>query len=281
MMRVFLFAACLAVAAAPTAAAPPWEARVDLPLPVPVQLPAIPDTNPFVRTVDTPPVLRTAPLLERYDITLSVETAAYIDANGRVRRIVPVRTALPGLESEIQDSLLETAFVSGRTGTQDTATWLTLGVDLEGRITRGRAVRVEATLPTAAELPQAVPQPFPETNPHDLELPASPVEQLDRTPSPRRFRARVSSRTFRNPLWLMIEVDEEGRARQVVFLDCAEGLRPWLLDSLGGWAFQPATRQGRPVAAWVQVEGDLEVDLGTLSTERLRVIRQRSYPPAP
>jgi len=281
MMKAFLSTTCLVITVSLAAGAPPWEARIDVPLPTPGELPAIPDTNPFAQVLDTPPVLRATPLQDRYDATLTVEVAAYIDASGRVRRVVPVRTTLPGLETEILANLLETSFASGRAANRDTATWLTLGVDLSGRINRGRAVRIEASAPRAADLPEAVVPPFPGTSPQDLELPATPVEQLERTPSPRRFRTRVSSRTFRQPLWLLVKVDEQGKARQVVFLDCPEGLRPWLLDSLGGWGFQPATRQGRPVAAWAQVEGDLEVDLGTMSTETLRVIRQRTYPPVP
>lgn len=280
MMRPILFATCLAVSATLLAGAPPWETRVDLLVPVPGELPAIPDTNPFAQALDTPPALQAAPLRDRYDTTFSVEFATYIDAGGRVRRAVPVRTPLPGLEGDIQATVLETSFTPAQSGNRDTAVWLTLGVDVGGRINGGRAVRIEATTPAPADLPEAVVPPFPETNPADLQLPATPVEQLDRTPSPRRFRARVSSRKVRQSIWLLAQVDEEGRARQVVFLDCAEGLRPWLLDSLAAWRFRPATRRGQPVPAWAQVEGELEVDLGTFSTESLRVIRQRTYPPA-
>jgi len=280
-MYTFLIATSLLAATTVAAATPPWETRVDLPVPIPVELPAIPETNPFAQRLDTPPVLQAAPLRERFDITLSLEAAAYIDAGGKLRRAVPLRVPLPGVEADIVSTLLETSFNPGQTANRDTATWLTLGVDLSGRINSGRTVRVEAIAPAAEQIPAVASVLVPVATAEDLTLLATPVDQLDRAPTPRRFRARVTSRKIRQPVRLLTEVDEEGRARRVVFLECAEGLRPWLLESMAAWRFRPATRRGGAIPAWAQVEGELEVDLGTFTTESLRVIRQRTYPTAP
>lgn len=280
-MHTFLIAIALLATTTVAAATPPWETRVDLPVPIPVELPAIPETNPFAQRLDTSPVLQAAPLRERFDITLSLEAAAYIDPGGRLRRAVPLRVPLPGVEADIVSTLLDTSFNPAQTANRDTATWLTLGVDLTGRINSGRTVRVEAHSPMSDQLPAVASVLVPVATAEDLALPATPVDQLDRAPTPRRFRARLTSRKVRQTLRVLTEVDEDGRPQRAVFLECAEGLRPWLLESMAAWRFLPATRRGAAVTAWAQVEGELEVDLGTFTTESLRVIRQRTYPSTP
>jgi hypothetical protein len=66
----------------------------------------------------------------------------------------------------------------------------------------------------------------------------------------------------------------------VVFLACPEGLRGWLLASMAAWTFRPAAGTGGPVNAWVQLDGEIEVKMGDLASDALKVMRQGWTPGA-
>jgi len=277
-MRAALLVFCLL--AAPAFAEHPWEMRIDLNVPVPIELPAVPATNPFATTLAIQPVLLQSPLRARFEVTEPAEAAAYIDADGSCRRVVFTRLALPGLTAGLEESLTEAEFTPGRRLGAATPTWAPVVIALRGRIDRGTVVRLAATPadPAAPPVPEAPATPA--VDPRDAQLPGIPVEQLDQLPVAKRFRAKVSGQTFRQPLSVMVEVGPDGRARRAVFLACPDGLRDWVLTSAAEWRFQPGQDGTGPVAAWTRVEGEVEVEMGTLRTDSLRITRAGSYPPA-
>jgi hypothetical protein len=112
-------------------------------------------------------------------------------------------------------------------------------------------------------------------------LPATPAQQLTAFPAPKRFSAKVPSQQFRQPFRLLLEVGAEGKVKRVLFLLCPEGLRSWVLASSGSWLFTPPQGAQGPVGAWFVVQGFLEVRVGTLRAEGLRVGRLASYPAPP
>lgn len=271
----------LLLLAAPALAQKPWELRVDLPVAVPVELPAIPATNPFAAPVTSPPTPATTPMLEKVDTVLHVEAAVYVDTAGVCRRAVLLAAPLPGLTSEVNAAVLETTFVPGQARGQTVPVWLTVMFDLTGRIKEGRVIRAAPTAPDPASPPAPEATPPPSADARDLALPATPAEQLDALPSPKRFRASVSGRTVRQAFRLLVEVTSAGRCARVVFLSCPEGLHQWLLRSLAAWTFRPAIAAGSPATAWVQLDGEVEVELSGVSSDRLRVSRASAYPRAP
>ena len=270
----------LVLVAIPAAAQKPWEVRVDLPMTVPIELPAVPPTNPFAADLVAPPLHVQTALREKFDSTFVVEGAAYVDPSGACRRVVFLRLPLPGIATDIQEALQETDFTPARSLGASVATWLPFTVGLQGRVRGGEVVRMQAAPPVAGgpPTPDAVAMPAPDAR--DLALPNTPVEQLDQMPAAKRFRARTPSRTWKEKVRLLAEVTPEGRCARVVFLSCPDGLRGWLLASLGGWTFTPGRGSDGPIAAWVQLDGELEVEVSALESEVLRVSRQSSYPRA-
>jgi hypothetical protein len=268
----------LVVQTAPAAAQKPWETRLDLRVPVPVDMPALQPANPFAAAVVTPPMPRLTPLAEKYVGVFSIQTSAYIDASGVCQRVVFLRTPWPAVTAETQTVLTETTFAPARAAGAPVATWLPIGIDLNGRIDEGRVIRVQPSTPDPAAPPavERITAPVPQAN--DLALPATRVEQLEVAPQPKRFRAKLGSRAWQQPIRLLAEVATSGRCERVVLLSCPEGLAPWLLASLASWTFAPAQGPDGPVMAWVQLDLDIAVEVGSLSADALRLSRVSMYP---
>jgi hypothetical protein len=265
----------------PATAEKPWETRVNLPVVVPLELPATSSVNPFARRLLSLPAPTGTPMREKFDATLAVQAAAYVDRQGVCRRAVGVKVPFPGLGAEIQQALAETSFTPARSLGGPAATWLPVGFDLEGRIKEGQIVQLKPRAPDAAVPPGPETVAPPAAEAGDLALPATPVESLDVLPAAKRFRISTPARTLRQPLWLLAEIGSDGRCKRVVFLRCAEGLRGWVLSSMAEWTFKPGQDEGGPVTAWIELEGEVSATLSGFSAEGLRVFRQSLYPRAP
>ncbi len=268
----------LALAARPATAEKPWEIKVNLPVPVPVELPAVPPTNPFATPLEEPPVVVASPMVEKLDSVFRTTAALYVDTAGVVRRAVFLQVSLPGLNEELRQALLETSFTPGRALAGQSNAWLDVGIDLEGRVDSAKVVGLRAVPPDPAVPPVPEADSYPAVDPRDLQLSATPVESLEQLPMPKSFRVRLSSRSWRQEFRLLAEVSPQGRCTRVVFLSCPTGLRRYLLASLASWAFRPAQARGASVTAWVNVEGTLEVEVGTLRANALKVTRTSTYP---
>ncbi|MFI5165378.1 MAG: hypothetical protein ACHQQS_02030 [Thermoanaerobaculales bacterium] len=278
MRRLIILATVLL--AAQTQAEKPWEQRVDTAVPVPIVLPAIPPTSPFAIAVVSPPAPNSTPLREKFADLFSVEVAAYIDAQGACRRAVFTRLPWPGLGTELQEGLLETRFTPARAHGGDVPVWLPLGIDLKGRIDEGRVVHLDGAAPDPTAPPVAEAPSAPVPDPRDLALPATSLDSVEKLPTPKRFRARLDGHTWRQPVKLLVAVSAEGHAERVVFLSWPDGLRKWLLTSMAGWLFRPAANATGPAPSWVELNGEVEVRLGDLRADAVRVTRQACYPRA-
>ena len=259
----------------------PWETRVDLPVPVPLELPAVPPTNPFAAPVLSPPSPLATPLREKFADTFPVLATAYVNGEGSCRRVVFTRLPWTGIEADLRQAVSELSFTPARAGGTAVPVWLPIAIDFKGRINEGRITKLQATAPDpgAPPVPEASAPPAPDAP--DLELPATPLTKVEQLASPKRPpRIRVDGRAWRQPIRLLAEVGTDGRCQRVVFLACPEGLRPWLLASMAAWTFQPAAAEAGPVAAWAYLDGVVEVETGNLVSEGLRVMREASYPGA-
>jgi hypothetical protein len=258
----------------------PWELRVDLPVPVPVELPAVPFVNPFAAPVVTPPAPIATPLRAKFPDTFSVLASVYIDAQGTCRRAVFTRLPWAALADALRPLITAIAFTPARASGAPVPVWLRLGIDLKGRIDEGRVARVQGSAPDPAGPPTVEPPPGPEADARDAGLPATPVDRVEQLPNPKRFRVRIDGRTWRQPFRFLAEIGPDGHCRRVVFLACPEGLRGWLLASMADWTFRPAAGAGGAVAAWVQLDGEIEVKMGDLASDTLKVMRQGWAPGA-
>jgi len=274
MRRSAAVAALLLLSAAVTGAQTPkpWEQRVDLDVAVPVELPALPTINPFARPLLVQPAPAATPLLAKYTLTASARGSAYIDAQGVCRRVALTALPLPFAGEPIQQAFREGEFTPGRAGSGPAATWWPFTLELTGRIKEGTVVRVQPAQPPPAELP--VPEATTTAPPAaDPSLPATPIEQLGQPPTVKRLRARVDGRDWQQKVQLLAEVSTDGRCTRVVFLACPEGLRSWLLASLASWTFRPGEDNAGPVPAWVRLDADLQVSIGSLEAGTPRLSR--------
>ena len=274
-MRVIL--AALLIAAVPAAAQRPWEERVDIALPVPVELPSIPPSNPFALAVDTVATAVRTPLAEEFAGTFPVTAAGYVDAEGECRRVVVTVAPLPGLAAVVTTEVGKTRFNPGLLMGTSVPTWVTMAIDLAGRIEEGSVTRIQSVAPDPAAPPTLEPRAFAGPDARDLQLPATSVENLEKLPSPKRFRIRADGLDFRQNVRLLAEIGERGNCARVIFLSCPEGLRGWLVASLAEWTFQPAARAGQAVSAWVIVEAELLVQTSTLRADSVRIVRQDPF----
>ncbi len=279
MRRVIVLS--LLVLSVPVLAQKPWEARVDLPVPVPLELPSVPLTNPFAAPVLSPPSAVATPLREKFTDTFTVLASAYVTSEGSCRRVVFTHMPLPGMDIELRQEVSELNFVPARAGGAAVPTWLALAIDLKGRVNEGRVTKLQATSPDPGTppVPEVAAAPTPDSR--DLNLPATPPTRVEQVAGPKRQpRLRVDGRTWLQPIRLLAEVSPEGRCQRVVFLACPEGLRPWLLASMAAWTFRPAAGKSGPVQAWAVLDGEVEVEVGGLASEGLRVMHGGSYPSA-
>jgi hypothetical protein len=250
---------------------------VDLPVPVPLVLPAVPLTNPFAAPVLSPPSPVATPLREKFTGTFTVFASAYVSSEGTCHRVVFTRMPLPGMDAQLRQEFSELKFTPARAGGAAVPTWLPLAIDLKGRVSEGRVTKLQATSPDPGSppVPEVAVTPTPDAR--DLNLPATPLARLEQLAGPKRPpRMRVDGHTWRQPIRLLADVSAEGRCQRVVFLACPEGLRPWLLASMATWTFHPAAGKSGPVQAWTLLEGEVEVEVGNLASEGLRVMQPGS-----
>ncbi len=253
---------------------------MDLPVEVPLDLPAVALANPFFSEVDAPPQLLAAPQVRNFDGSYPMRAGIYVDAEGACLRAVILEAALPAASSPVVAELARIRFAPGLLGGNAVPTWVTVLLDLKGRVESGSFSRVRTLLPDPQLPPQLAPAPSAAFERRDAQLPASPVEALDQLPLPRRFRLKTGSLTFSQSVRLLLEVTEGGGCGRVIFLDCPEGLRNWLLASAANWSFRPAVRGGLPCSAWVILEGTVAVETSNLAADSLRVVGESPLRPA-
>ena len=276
-----LLAAALALLSIPALAQKPWEMKVDLPVPVPLELPSVPPTNPFAAALLSAPAPVATPLREKFSDTFTVAATLYVTGEGETRRVVFTRLPWPGLANDLRPQLSELKFTPARASGAAVPVWVPLAIDLKGRVAEGHVSRMLGSAPEPGTPPSLEPAAAQAPDARDLELPATPPDKVDQTANPKRPpRIRAEGRTWRQSVRLLAEVSPEGRCQRVVFLACPEGLRPWLLASMASWTFRPGVAQAGPVTAWVQLEGEIELEVDDLASESLRVTRQVASPPA-
>jgi hypothetical protein len=259
--------------AAPTLAQKAWEQRVDLDVTVPVELPALPTINPFARPLLVQPAPVATPLAAKFTVVASTHGTAYIDGQGVCRRVLFAALPLPYVGEPLQQAFREGEFIAARTTGGPAATWWPFALELTGRIKEGTVIRVVPAPPPPAELPvpegaAAIVAPTAEPG-----MPATPLEQLAQPPTAKRFRARIDGRDWTQKVRLLAEVSPEGRCSRLVFLSCPDGLRRWLLASLASWTFRPGEDHAGPATAWVQLDVDLGLSVGSFEGGTPRLSR--------
>jgi hypothetical protein len=150
---------------------------------------------------------------------------------------------------------------------------------MEGRVKESEIVDQTLVMPDP-EKPPVPSQPVAMKPPGSLRnLKATPHAQLSRLAAPRRIKVSAPGRDDEIHIRALVHVTENGRCDRYVPLELYDGLNLWFSGFLASWRVQPATRDGAPVAAWVEYSARFRMKLSGVSSTTSRVVRDREYSP--
>lgn len=283
MKRVAIIVAVLtlvaATAATQSASNRAWQQRMDVEIPLPVPLVELEAVNPFAVEVDETPVVKQAITPRKVNITGAATVAAFVDAKGVCLGAVPLELPVPGLTAPIVEDLDGIRFDPAFAGNAPQPSWVVVEIGVEGKVKEAEIVDQTLVMPDPVTPP--VPnQPVPMKPPGSLRnLKATPHAQLSKLAAPRRIKLSAPGRDDEIHIRALVHVTENGRCDRYVSLELYDGLNPWFSGFLASWQVQPATRDGVPVAAWVEYSARLRMKLSGISSTSSRVVRDWEYTP--
>ena len=120
----------------------------------------------------------------------------------------------------------------------------------------------------------------------ESELPSQPCNRITERvapgaglAAPRRVKVSAPGREDDIHIRALVHITENGRCDRFVPLELYDGLNTWFSGFLASWRVQPATRDGAPVAAWVEYSARFRMKLSGISSTTSRVVRDREYTP--
>jgi hypothetical protein len=276
---VAAFTLVAATATAQSASSRAWQQRMDVEIPLPVPLVELEAVNPFAVGVDETPRVTQATTPRKVDITGAATVAAFVDAKGVCLGAVPLELPVPGLTAPIVEDLNGIRFDPAFAGNAPQPSWVVVEIAVEGRVKEAEIVDQTLVMPDPATPP--VPnKPVAMKPPGSLRnLKATPHAQLSKLAAPRRIKVSAPGRDDEIHIRALVHVTESGRCDRYVPLELYDGLNPWFSGFLATWRVQPATRDGAPVAAWVEYSARFRMKLSGVSSTTSRVVRDREYTP--
>ena len=265
--------------AAQSASSRAWQQRMDVEIPLPVPLVELEAINPFAVVVDTTPRVTQATAPRKVDITGAATVAAFVDAKGICLGAVPLELPVPGLTSAIVEEMNGSRFDPALAGNAPQPSWVVLEIGVEGKVKESEIIDQTLSMPDPAKPPlpdRAVAM----KPPGSLQnLRATPHSQLSQLAAPRRIKVSAPGREDEIHVRALVHVTETGRCDRYVPLELYEGLNTWFSGFLATWRVEPATRDGAPVAAWVEYSARFRIKLSGVSSTTSRVVRDREYTP--
>ncbi len=256
-----------------------WQQRLAVPMPTVLPFVALDPVNPFATRVDEPPTLLHATVPERFEATGRAVVAAWVDADGQCREAIVLEQPFPGLVTPLVAEFKDTRFEPARAGTQAKPAWVVLEVGF------GAEVRTATVLDQVLQMPDPSAPPAPATPlasapPGRLaELDAAAPSTLTSPAAPRRVKVRVPHHQAEIGIRLLAHVTPQGRCDRFVPLELDGGLTTWVAAYLGTWRLEPGQTNGQPLAAWVVWTARLGLDLGTIKSSEVKVLRDRGFSP--
>jgi len=252
IMIVAAFVLVATTAAAQSASSRAWQQRMDVEIPLPVPLVELLPVNPFAIIVDETPKVLQASLPRKVAIRGAATVAAFVDAKGVCLGAVPLKLPVPGLTASLVEDLNGSRFDPATAGGAPQPSWVVLEIGMEGKVKESEIV--DQTL----EMP-------------DLETPSVPNQPV--------IKVNAPGRDDEIHIRALIHVTENGRCDRYVPLELYDGLDPWFSGYLASWRMQPASRDGAPVAVWVEYSARVRMKISGISSTTSRVVRDREYTP--
>jgi hypothetical protein len=256
-----------------------WQQRLAIPMPTVLPFVALEPVNPFATRVDVPPTLLQATVPERRDAAGRAVVAAWVDAEGQCREAIVLEQPFPGLVTGLVAELKDTRFEPARTGTQAQPSWVVLGVGF------ATEVRTATVLDQVLQMPDPSAPPAPATPlasapPGRLaDLPAAAPSALTSLAAPRRVKVRLPHHRAEVGVRLLAHVTAQGRCDRFVPLELDGGLTSWVATYLASWRLDPGQIDGQPAATWVVWTARLGLELSTIKSSDVQVLRDRGFTP--
>jgi hypothetical protein len=252
---------------------------MDVEMPLPVPLVELLPVNPFAIIVDETPKVLQASAPRKVDIRGAATVAAFVDAKGVCLGAVPLELPVPGLTASLVEDLNGSRFDPAIAGGLPQPSWVVLEIGMEGRIKESEIVDQSLEMPDP-ETPSIPNQPVAMKPPGNLRnLKAMPQTQLTKLAAPRRIKVSAPGRDDEIHIRALLHVTENGRCDRYVPLELYDGLNPWFSGYLASWRLQPASRDGAPVAVWVEYTARVKMKISGISSTTSRVVRDREYTP--
>jgi hypothetical protein len=279
IMTVAAFVLVATTAAAQSASSRAWQQRMDVEIPLPVPLVELDAVNPFATAVDETPRVTQSIAPRKVDMRGVATVAAFVDAKGVCLGAVPLELPMPGLTASLVEDLNGSRFDPATAGNAPQPSWVVLEIGMEGRVKESEIVDQTLEMPDP-ENPSVPNKPVAMKPPGSLRnLKATPVAQLGKLAEPRRVKIGAPGRDDEIHIRALVHLTETGRCDRYVPLELYEGLNTWFSGYLASWKAQPATRDGAPVAVWVEFSARVKMKLSGISSTTARVVRDREYTP--
>ncbi|MBD3850520.1 MAG: hypothetical protein IFK93_04440 [Acidobacteria bacterium] len=279
IMIVSTFVLVATTAAAQSASSRAWQQRMDVEIPLPVPMVELLSVNPFAIIVDETPKVLQASAPRKVDIRGVATVATFVDAKGVCLGAVPLELPVPGLTASLVEDLNGSRFDPAIAGGLPQPSWVVLEIGMEGKIKESEIVDQSLEMPNP-ETPSVPNQPVAMKPPGNLRnLKATPQTQLTKLAAPRRIKVSAPGRDDEVHIRALLHVTENGRCDRYVPLELYDGLNSWFSGYLATWRMQPASRDGAPVAVWVEYSARVRMKISGISSTTSRVVRDREYTP--
>jgi hypothetical protein len=256
-----------------------WQQRIEIEVDLPVPVVALDSANPFAIPVDSPPRLVASTPPKKLDVAGTLRLAAYIDAKGECRGTVPLALPFPGLATAVLEELKNARFDPATTGSTAVSSWVVLELPIIGRVKDSVVGAPTFELPDPAAPPEP-PAPLSVAPPGSL-LNADfvPQSSLSTLASPRRLKLKAPDQDADVPVRALVHVTASGRCDRFVPLDIESGLHSWLSAYLATWRLDPAMLDGAPHEAWVVISTRAQIEMSSLESTGITIVRDRSFEP--
>ena len=280
IMTVAVFVLVATSAAAQSASSRAWQQRMDVEIPLPVPLVELEAVNPFATEVDETPKVTQATAPRKVAVQGVATVAVFVDAKGICLGAVPLELPVPGLTASLVEDLNGARFDPATAGGAPQPSWVVLEIVMEGKVKESEIVDQTLEMPDS-ETPSVPNQPVAMKPPGSLRnLKATPHAQLSKLAAPRRIKVSAPGRDDEIHIRALVHVTENGRCDRYVPLELYDGLNLWFSGYLASWRVQPATRDGAPLAVWVEYSARVRMKVSGISSTTSRVVRDHEYTPA-
>jgi hypothetical protein len=279
IMIVAAFVLVATTAAPQSASSRAWQQRMDVEIPLPVPLVELDAVNPFATVVDETPNVTQATTPRRVEIRGVAIVAAFVDAKGTCLGAVPLELPVPGLTAPLVEDMNGSRFDPATSGKTPQPSWVVLEIGMEGKVKESVIVDQTLEMPNP-ENPSVPSQPTAMKPPGSLRnLNATPHAQLSNLAAPRRIKISAPARDDEIHIRALVHITETGRCDRYVPLELYDGLNTWFSGFLASWRVQPASRDGAPLAVWVEYSARVKMEISGISSTTARVLRDREYTP--